>query len=137
MQNSAYRLVLYLRSTYFPSNKIEDIKADNILIEIEDENILDAFVDAELAAPSPRKFIDGTPIYASRRFDLPKQYGNVVLSDFGSAVRGDQKRVHDAQPNVYRCPEVMLKTEWSYPADIWNVGAMVSLLLLALPNDAN
>ncbi len=50
----------------------------------------------------------------------------MVLSDFGSAVRGDEKRSHDAQPNVYRCPEVMLKTEWSYPADIWNFGAMVS-----------
>ncbi|KAJ5941708.1 protein kinase domain protein [Penicillium verrucosum] len=32
-----------------------------------------------------------------------------VLSDFGSAVRGDERN-HDVQPNVYRLPEVMLKT---------------------------
>ncbi|KAF1841371.1 kinase domain-containing protein [Cucurbitaria berberidis CBS 394.84] len=102
-----------------------DIKADNIMIEIEDQSILDAFVDAELAHPSPRKIVDGKTIYASRGFSLPKEYGKVVLSDFGSAVRGDQRQVHDAQPNVYRCPEVMLQTEWSYPADVWNVGAMI------------
>lgn len=65
------------------------------------------------------------PIYASRPLELPKIFGKAVLSDFGSAVRGDEKRNHDAQPNVYRSPEVMLKTEWSYPIDIWNVGVMV------------
>lgn len=69
--------------------------------------------------------INGMPVYASRRFDLPEVFGRAVLSDFGSAVRGDERRNHDAQPNVYRSPEVMLKTDWSYPVDIWNVGAMV------------
>ncbi|PKY07070.1 CMGC protein kinase [Aspergillus campestris IBT 28561] len=102
-----------------------DIKADNILQEIEDTPILDSFAKAEMEHPSPRKFTEGGPVYASRRFDLPRNFGKAVLSDFGSAVRGDEKRNHDAQPNVYRSPEVMLKTEWSYPVDIWNVGAMV------------
>ncbi|TVY37631.1 Serine/threonine-protein kinase [Lachnellula occidentalis] len=102
-----------------------DISAHNILIEIDDTDLLDSFIKAELESPSPRKIVDGAPVYGSRRFDLPKKYGLVVLSDFGSAVRGDGKRTHDAQPNVYRCPEVMLKMEWSYPADIWNVGAMI------------
>lgn len=102
-----------------------DIKSDNILQEIEDKSILESFTQAELKNPSPRKFVNGMPIYASRRFDLPKVFGRAVLSDFGSAVRGDERRNHDAQPNVYRSPEVMLKTDWSYPIDIWNVGAMV------------
>lgn len=102
-----------------------DIKADHILIEIEDQDILKAFVDAEMTSPSPRKVVDGKPIYATRQFGLSKEYGRVVLGDFGSAVRGDKPQIHDAQPDVYRCPEVMLKTEWGYPADIWNVGAMV------------
>ncbi|KAJ8116979.1 hypothetical protein OPT61_g1714 [Boeremia exigua] len=102
-----------------------DIKADNILIEIEDQNILKAFVDAEMTCPSPRKVVDGKSIYATRQFELPKEYGPVVLGDFGSAVRGDKPQIHDAQPDVYRCPEVMLETAWSYPADIWNVGAMI------------
>lgn len=100
-----------------------DIKADNILIEIEDRSVLESFVREEMEYPSPRKFVDNAPIYASRRFHLPNDYGEVVLSDFGAAVSGDQRQIHDAQPNVYRCPEVMFKTEWSYPADIWNVGA--------------
>lgn len=65
------------------------------------------------------------PIYASRRFKLPQKFGRAILSDFGSAVRGDEKRNHDAQPAVYRSPEVMLRTGWSYPIDIWNVGTMV------------
>lgn len=103
-----------------------DIKADNILQEIVDERILEAFVKAELETDSPRKFVNGTPVYRSRHFELPNEFGSAVLGDFGAAVRGDQKRNHDAQPNVYRSPEVMLKAEWSYPVDIWNVGVMVS-----------
>ncbi|KAH8693574.1 kinase domain protein [Talaromyces proteolyticus] len=95
-----------------------DIKGDNILQEIEDTAILEPFTKAELENPSPGKFINGMPIYASRRFELPR-------NDFGSAVRGDERRNHDAQPNVYRSPEVMLKTDWSYPVDIRNVGVMV------------
>ena len=102
-----------------------DIKSDNILQEIQDKSILETFTQAELKSPSPRKIVDGLPVYASRRFDLPKVFGRAVLSDFGSAVQGDERRYHDAQPNIYRSPEVMLKTDWSYPVDIWNVGAMV------------
>lgn len=78
-----------------------------------------------MESPSPRKFFHGTPLYMSRKFGEPKVFGVVILSDFGSAVRGDQRRNHSAQPNVYKCPEVMLEAEWSYPADIWNVGVMV------------
>ncbi|CAI6333539.1 unnamed protein product [Periconia digitata] len=100
-------------------------EAKIIHTEIEDQGILEAFVNAEMTSPSPRKVVDGKPIYATRQFGLPKEYGRVVLGDFGSAVRGDKPQIFDAQPDVYRCPEVMLKTEWSYPADIWNVGAMI------------
>lgn len=113
------------------TNRI-DIKGDNILQEIEDTSILDAFAKSEVDNPSPRKFINDAPVYASRRLELPRKFGRAVLSDFGSAVRGDEKRNHDAQPNVYRSPEVMLKTEWSYPVDIWNVGVMVCRLFSPL-----
>lgn len=109
-----------------------DIKADNILQDIVDERILEAFAKAEIAAPSPRKFVDNSPIYASRTFGLPRRFGGPVLGDFGAAVRGDVKRNHDAQPAVYRAPEVMLKAEWSYPVDIWNVGVMVSYVFVVL-----
>jgi serine/threonine-protein kinase SRPK3 len=111
-----------------------DIKGDNILQEIEDKSILEAFTKAEMEHPSLRKFVKDAPVYASRRFELPKTFGRAVLSDFGSAVRGDPKRNHDAQPNVYRSPEVMLKTEWSYPIDIWNVGVMVRPVYFSGPS---
>lgn len=58
-----------------------------------------------------------------------------VLSDIGEAVRGDEERHHDAQPNIYRSPEVMLEANWNYAVDIWNVGVMVSLCL-QLPRKA-
>lgn len=77
-----------------------DIKSDNILQEIEDKSILESFTQAELKNPSPRKIVNGLPVYVSRRFDLPKVFGRAVLSDFGSAVRGDERRNHDAQPSV-------------------------------------
>jgi hypothetical protein len=76
--------------------------------------------------------VDGATVYLSRRSDLPDEFGDVAISDFGAAVRYDKKRNHDAQPNMYRSPEVMLMTEWSYPVNIWNVGAMV-LLTYHLP----
>jgi hypothetical protein len=51
--------------------------------------------------------------------------GKAVLSDFGPVVDGTQIQTSDVQPDVYRCPEVMIKAEWSYAIDIWNVGIMV------------
>ncbi|KAJ5356372.1 CMGC protein kinase [Penicillium concentricum] len=101
-----------------------NIKSDNILQEIEDTSILNSFSIAEKEHPSSRKYVITIPIYASRWFDLPRAFGMAVLSDFGSAVQGDETRNHNPQPNGYRAPEVMLKAEWSYPIDIWNVGVM-------------
>lgn len=117
------------------THSLLDIKGDNILQEIEDKSILENFAKAEMDNPSPRKFVNGAPVYASRRLELPRTFGRTVLSDFGSAVRGDKKRNHDAQPNVYRSPEVMLKTEWSYPVDIWNVGVMVHFVYSCAPSN--
>lgn len=107
-----------------------DIKADNILMEIDDEGILDDFIKAKMEAPLPRKSVDDTDtntmtVYASRRFGRPRVFGLAVLGDFGSAVPGDEGRYHNAQPRSYRSPEVLLEAGWGYPVDIWNVGTMV------------
>lgn len=107
------------------------------MLELVDESVIEAFTLSEMDEPSPRKTVDGSTIYLSRRFGRPREFGNSILCDFGAAVRGDQKRNHDAQPNVYRSPEVMLKTEWSYPVDIWNVGVMVSSCDILLPIPSN
>lgn len=57
---------------------------------------------------------------------MPESIGEPVLCDFGNAVYGTKINDDDAYPDIYRCPEVMLHLPWSYSADIWNVGAMVS-----------
>jgi serine/threonine-protein kinase SRPK3 len=92
---------------------------------IADGTLLTDFAAAEIENPSPRKIVDGMPIYASRRFGFPKAIGFVVLGDFGSAVKGEEKRNHNAGPDIYRAPEVMIKADWSYPVDIWNVGVLI------------
>ncbi|KAF2682342.1 kinase-like protein [Lentithecium fluviatile CBS 122367] len=102
-----------------------DIKGENILMEIRDNNILEAFVKDEMETPSARKSINIANIYASRTFGRPKRVERAIRGDCGSAVRGDKLRTHVAQPNIYRAPEVMLKAEWKYLVDIWNVGCMV------------
>ncbi|EFR01118.1 CMGC/DYRK protein kinase [Nannizzia gypsea CBS 118893] len=100
-------------------------EADNVLHAIIDDGIFESFVKEEMETPSPRKYVDGAPVYMSIRFGLPNDWGVIVLSDFGEVVDGDVKRNHYAQPSMYRSPEVILQVAWSYPADIWNVGAMI------------
>ncbi|KAJ5359679.1 uncharacterized protein N7496_012092 [Penicillium cataractarum] len=106
----------------------KDIKPDNIMQELNDNSVLDKFVQAELDKPSPRKVVDRQTIYLSRLFEPPKKFGRVLLCDFGSAVQGEEQRNHNAQPEIFRSPEVMLTADWSYPADIWNVGVMAWFL---------
>ncbi len=101
-----------------------EIKRDNVLHSINDETLLTDFVAAEMKDPSPRRIVDGIPAHASRRFGYPKAHGIAVLSDFGSTIRGEEKRNHNAGPDIYRAHEVMIKADWSYPVDIWNVGVM-------------
>jgi hypothetical protein len=52
------------------------------------------------------------------------------ITDFGLAQRGDHPGplVHPIQPNDCHAPEVLLGCGWSYSADIWNFGIMVSTL---------
>ncbi|KAL2065132.1 hypothetical protein VTL71DRAFT_4273 [Oculimacula yallundae] len=102
-----------------------DIKCDNILIDIEDTSIFETFTEAELKHPSPRKVVDDKVIYTSRSFDRPREFGKLILGDFGSTVSGVEVQTHAAQPVIYRAPEMMLKAGWRYPVDIWNVGALV------------
>ncbi|KFY69139.1 hypothetical protein V496_00518 [Pseudogymnoascus sp. VKM F-4515 (FW-2607)] len=102
-----------------------DIKASNILSEIEDESILAEFEAAEANSPSANAIRDDRTIYASRKLGLPKTFGPPVLCDFGVARFEDEVNNEDIQPEVYRAPEVILEMDWSYPVDIWNVGVMI------------
>ena len=102
-----------------------DISDRNILLQSGDPSALDRLAQSEIDDPTPREIVNGMPVYASKGIKTVAGLGTPVLSDLGSAVAGDEQRNHDAQPNFYRCPEAMLTVNWSYPIDIWNLGAMV------------
>lgn len=55
---------------------------------------------------------------------LPPGDGLPLLNDFGEARLGDEEHNEDIMPNAYRAPEVILKTNWDYKVDIWNVGML-------------
>ncbi|EGP91784.1 unnamed protein product [Zymoseptoria tritici ST99CH_3D7] len=103
-----------------------DIKEANILLGA-DSSVLAEFEAEELNKPSPRKEVDGSIIYQTRRLGMPRNFGAPVLCDFGSAVPLDDGREHleDIQPDVYRAPEVILDIPWTYSVDIWNVGCII------------
>ncbi|RDL34660.1 Uncharacterized protein BP5553_07788 [Venustampulla echinocandica] len=104
-----------------------DIKADNIMLGMNDDSVFSDFEEKELQRPVPRKEvdIDGRTIYMSRDLRIPNDLGAPVLCDFGSAVLGDQYHSEFIQPNIYRAPEVILGVPWTYSVDIWNVGCMI------------
>lgn len=106
-----------------------DIKADNILVSIADSRILEQLEKDEQTDPSPPKFLPGRTTYESRPWREPKTCGVPMLTDFSAAIFGEEVHGHDAQPDAYRSPEVMIMSHWSYPIDIWNVGCMVSRTL--------
>jgi serine/threonine-protein kinase SRPK3 len=59
---------------------------------------------------------------------LKKGVGLLKISDFGAAVLGNVStpHCHDIQPDQFCAPEVLLKAGWTYSADIWNLGTVVS-----------
>ena len=52
------------------------------------------------------------------------------ITDFGLAYKRDSKciLIHPIQPDRCQAPEVFLGTGWSYSADIWNFGLMISIV---------
>ena len=106
-----------------------DIKASNIMLGLSDDSVLEAFEKDEIANPSSRNIYPDRTIYQSRPIDRPKAIGLPVLSDFGLARFEGGNSDDDIQPEIYRAPEVLLDMDWSYSADIWNIGAMVWYIL--------
>ncbi|OAG33821.1 hypothetical protein AYO21_12081 [Fonsecaea monophora] len=102
-----------------------DIKANNIMLSLEDESVLEASVKEEAANPGPRNIYADRTIYQSRAITRPKTIGLPVLSDFGLARFRGGDRNDDIQPEIYRAPEILLDMDWSYSVDIWNIGSMI------------
>ncbi|KKY16569.1 putative protein kinase domain protein [Phaeomoniella chlamydospora] len=95
------------------------------MLGLSDDSVLEAFEKDEIANPSSRNIYPDRTIYQSRPIDRPKAIGLPVLSDFGLARFEGGNSDDDIQPEIYRAPEVLLDMDWSYSADIWNIGAMI------------
>ncbi|CAK1360865.1 SRSF protein kinase 3 [Cercospora beticola] len=103
-----------------------DIKEANILLG-GDSAVFQEFENQQLTDPCPRKELPDRTIYVSRELGMPRDIGEPVLCDFGSATALDDGIEHreDIQPNIYRAPEVILDIPWTYSVDIWNAGCVV------------
>lgn len=104
------------------------------MLSLEDNAMLVDFINEEIKHPSPRKEIDQSrTIYQSRQFRRPtggKGYGLPMLCDFGEARIGKvQESGPFVQPHVYRAPEIIFEMAWGSAVDIWNLGALVSVVL--------
>jgi serine/threonine protein kinase len=109
-----------------------DLKADNIMMSFEDPSVVDEYVDAQGYHPMPRKTVSDRNIYLSHNNfgDLKSYWMLPKIADFGLAHRrGDVEASfrHPIQPLLYHAPEVLLGVPWSYSADIWNLGVLVSI----------
>lgn len=120
------------------SNSVADLQLKNLLLPGPETSYLSRFEEAEVGDPSPRKVLKDRTIYKSLGFlsigGLP------LLTDFGEARLGDQEHGDDIMPNVYRAPEVILKSNWGHKVDIWSVAMVVSrnvIQRLAQPENAD
>jgi serine/threonine-protein kinase SRPK3 len=128
VQNHSYRY-FRLPIAIRPADKPSDIHPGNIFMRIASPVLLEAVEQLACTAPLSYKQSAERKIFLSVHMDnVP---GTPVLGDFDRAVRGPAgPHRHIIQPNLLRAPEVMLRLPWSYSADIWNVGALVRLLLV-------
>ncbi|KAF2453046.1 CMGC protein kinase [Lineolata rhizophorae] len=111
----------YLHSEY--------LKPDNILMGFEGPSVLEDFVREQAGHPMARKITDNRTIYVSRNdFGRLKSFRILPkIADFGLAECGDgcQPLRHPIQPPLFHAPEVLLGTNWTYNADIWNLGVLI------------
>jgi serine/threonine protein kinase len=111
-----------------------DLKADNIMMSFEDPSVIEDYVAAQVEHPMPRKTVGDRNIYLSHNnFGALRSYWMLPkVADFGLAHQWDAEKPlrHPIQPPLYHAPEVLLGVPWSYSADVWNLGVLVSILRL-------
>lgn len=100
------------------------------MMKLEDPSILERDARDEFNNPLPQKHVDGRIIYLARN-----NYGNisrsnppsvVQITDFDLAVYGNTSHSGCIQGDCYRAPEVIVDAGYSYAADIWSLGVLVS-----------
>lgn len=110
------------------------------MVAIEDKAVLANFVKFQRKNPQSGhvRIEDGRVTYLSQGDFGPLQGSKLLpkLSDFNLAFPGVVKghgHLSVIQSHRFRAPEVILGCPWTYSADIWNVGLLVSRKLLRLP----
>lgn len=108
-----------------------DLKADNIMMTFEEPSVLESYVDELPRNPVPPKDQNRPLVSRSRNgFGTLRSLRSVPkIVDFGLARQGDgpDTLTRPIQAPLYHAPEVLLGTGWSYDADIWNLGVLVSV----------
>ena len=104
-------------------------------MNFEDDLVLEKFAQVLSKNTISWKKREDYLVYQSRNQfgPLRAQLGPIVprISDFGHAqwITDSQPQINPIQPDCYRAPEVILGTGWSYSADIWSLGVLVSYSL--------
>lgn len=110
------------------------------MVAFEDYSTVDGFLQGQTRYPMARKHVGDRIVYRCHNDFGPilKGLGKMIpqITDFGLAQPGSRANplIHPIQPNEFRAPEVLLGIGWSYSADMWNFGAMVSSFLPLLFN---
>lgn len=97
-----------------------------MLLGIDDTSVFSVFEEAETDyQPCPRKVLDDRTIYVSRR--VPFSSRLPIITDFGEVRLRDEAHIgEDIMPDVYRAPEIILRSERDIWVGIWSVAMVVS-----------
>ncbi len=105
------------------------MKADNLLAGFENSTVVDEYIRRREADPPRRKEGKERPVYQSQSDfgDFRKATGDIQISDFSLSILGgvSEPLNHDIQPQEFSAREVLMRAEWTYSADIWNLGMLV------------
>lgn len=103
----------------------------------EDPAVVEDFVQRQLEGDMARKVYHDRSIYLShddfgplRSFRMLPKLGDFGLAELGESLEPNRVPI---QPPLFQAPEVLLGTGWSYSADIWNLGVLVSARLCVSP----
>ena len=100
-----------MRSTFNRADLPSDIKLDNILLTLPDDEqeILQSLIEAEARSPSQSKHLQCDQIiYASRLLPYQDTVTFPILCDLDSAVYGQDCYHGMAQALPYRAPEIIM-----------------------------
>lgn len=99
------------------------------MVKLEDPSILERDAEDEFKHPLPQKHCeDGRVIYLARndygQFQRPTEV--IRITDFDLAVLGGIPHKGCIWAGVNRAPKAILDVGYTYSADIWSLGVMVS-----------